>query len=514
MVQVYSVSNLHFPSVENTSTLSAISENNNRKPDSHRNRLVKSEDNQNVSPVYRNGIILSSFAMPIQNLLRIKKKNAVEVFKENEMNEPNEWDDLFEQEKLQHEWTAKEREDTFNAIVCNEPLSVPWKKFFCHIIGTVCISAACTTPSSLIPVHNILEQPEYWYEVMIPLLPVIMINCLYIPSSCSYYINIEYIKNARFLFKLFMFESIFSNAIIISFYLIWTHVFGYQFPVPYWGYLTVFVMVGSILVAIWLRYPLSWRRNLSFRRRVRFTHWNAFHGISTPIQYNTLAKVLSVFKNTYQPLIALFFPVLKKCNIWIGGKLTENSSLGDTSGSKIVNACIVVSRHTIQVCYIVGSITTDVTTWVLIGTNFFMNFYTCLKIVWTKRRNPEAIGRLSSMLQRLALSEIIEFMAPLSFMISFLVAYQGPNSTLIGNVGSSAFHYKKVEDIGNTVKNMVFFFIVDCSSIITNGVILWLTCKINFCKAIAALQLEFGSIICLIISFFGMVVSSISNSSF
>ena len=143
-----------------------------------------------------------------------------------------------------------------------------------------------------------------------------------------------------------------------------------------------------------------------------------------------------------------------------------------------------------------------------------MNFYTCLKIVWTKRRNPEAIGRLSSMLQRLALSEIIEFMAPLSFMISFPVAYQGPNSTLIGNVGSSAFHYKKVEDIGNTVKHMLFFFIVDCSSIMTNGFILWMTCKINFCKAIAALQLEFGPIICLIISFFGMVVSSLRKSSF
>ena len=514
MVQVYSVPNLHFPSVENTSTLSAMSENNTRKPYSRRNKLINFEDNQNVSPVHRNGILLSPFFMPIQNLLRIKKKNAVEVFKQNEINEQNAWDDLFEQEKLQHEWTAKEREDTFKAIVCNDQLSVPWKKSFCHIIGTVFISAACTIPSSLIPVHNILQQPEYWYEVMIPLLPVIMINCLYIPSSCSYYINIEYIRNARFLLKLFMFEFLFSNAIIISFYLIWTHVFGYQFPVPYWGYLTVFVMAGSILVAIWLRYPLSWRRNLSFRRRVRFTHWNVFHGISTPFQYNTLAKVLSISKKAYQPLIALLFPVLKKCNIWIGGKLTENSALGDTSGSKIANACIVVSRHTIQVCYIVGSFTTDATTWTLIGTNFFMNFYTCLKIVLTKRRNPEAIERLSSMLQRLALSEIIEVMAPLSFMISFLVAYQGPNSTLIGNVGSSAFHYKKVEDIGNTVKNMFFFFIVDCSSILTNGFILWLTCKINFFKAMAALQLEFGPIICLMISFFGMVVSNIRKSCF
>ena len=55
-------------------------------------------------------------------------------------------------------------------------------------------------------------------------------------------------------------------------------------------------------------------------------NWNVFHGVTTPFQYNTLGKVISFFENDYQPLIALGFPVLKKVNIWIGGKLTGNSS--------------------------------------------------------------------------------------------------------------------------------------------------------------------------------------------
>ena len=142
------------------------------------------------------------------------------------------------------------------------------------------------------------------------------------------------------------------------------------------------------------------------------------------------------------------------------------------------------------------------------GMTFIMNLYSCGKIVIQKKRNPRQLGELSFLLQNLAFIEMIEVMVSLSFMLSLLVAYFGPNSNLIGNVGSSLCHYRKIEDIRHTVTNMFALFLTDFSSIIVTGVLLKLFCNINLINVLIVMESEFGIVFCIILCFLGTGVST------
>ena len=226
---------------------------------------------------------------------------------------------------------------------------------------------------------------------------------------------------------------------------------------------------------------------------------NYVSGLVIPVIYNMLAKMLLTVSTEYQPIVSLGFPLLEKITSWICNKWVRKASSGDSSGAMLINNCVIATRHIIQLCYVLGSIATDTTSWVIMGMTFILNLYSCGKIVLQKKRNPRQFEDLSYLLQNLAFIEMVEVMVSLSFMLSLLVAYFGPNSNLIGNVGSSLFHYRKIEDIRHTVTNMFALFITDFSSIIVTGVILKLFCNINLMNVFIVMESEFGIVFCIIL---------------
>ena len=108
-------------------------------------------------------------------------------------------------------------------------------------------------------------------------------------------------------------------------------------------------------------------------------------------------------------------------------------------------------------------------------------------------------------LQDLAICELVEFMAALSFILVFSVAYFGPNANLFGNISNSYWNYVAIEDIALTLGNMTLFFLVDFSSIIVSALILWYFCNINLMKVLMVFLEEFGIDFGLILSF-GLIV--------
>ena len=72
------------------------------------------------------------------------------------------------------------------------------------------------------------------------------------------------------------------------------------------------------------------------------------------------------------------------------------------------------------------------------------------------------------------------------------MGYYGPNKDLLGNIGSSYWQYNAVDDVNHTIKYLIIFFLVDVSSLLLCGFLLWYFGKINLYNAFAALQEEFG----------------------
>ena len=84
-------------------------------------------------------------------------------------------------------------------------------------------------------------------------------------------------------------------------------------------------------------------------------------------------------------------------------------------------------------CEILGSVTTDIAAWVLIGVDVVANIYQCLRIVWIRSKNPGNIEMQTNLLQGLAVTELVEFYAPLVFILITALSYFTPAGVLIGN---------------------------------------------------------------------------------
>ena len=83
------------------------------------------------------------------------------------------------------------------------------------------------------------------------------------------------------------------------------------------------------------------------------------------------------------------------------------------------------------------------------------------------------------MIDELVLTERIETLVPLTYMICFAIAYYGPNAEILGSVKLDLWHFKPVLDIGNYMQNLFMLFSVDFMSLIMNGIILRTICNIN-----------------------------------
>ena len=98
-------------------------------------------------------------------------------------------------------------------------------------------------------------------------------------------------------------------------------------------------------------------------------------------------------------------------------------------------------------------------------------------------------------IEQLVLTERVETVIPLLYIITFMIAFHGPNAELIGNVKLTIWQYEAVTDINELLKNVFLFFAIDFSSAIVNGLILWTTCRINCFKILKQMQKEYWHIL-------------------
>ena len=80
---------------------------------------------------------------------------------------------------------------------------------------------------------------------------------------------------------------------------------------------------------------------------------------------------------------------------------------------------------------------------------------------------------------------------PITYVICFLTAYYGPNAEILGNVKASIWHYRAVAEPVAYLQNIFIFFLVDFSSGVINGILLWTTCKINVFTVLKNMQKTF-----------------------
>ena len=105
------------------------------------------------------------------------------------------------------------------------------------------------------------------------------------------------------------------------------------------------------------------------------------------------------------------------------------------------------------------------------------------------------------MVEELILTERIETLVPLIYIICFGITYYGPNAEILGRVKLDLWQYKPILDLENYMKNVFILFVVDFMSLVLNGIILQTTCNVNIFKILRNIQSEFWFVMAAIQAF-------------
>ena len=395
-------------------------------------------------------------------------------------------------ERISHERKANDRQEAFRSIILNEPTVFSWKQLSYNTFFTIMVSIIATTPFSLIPASDLVQEPDKWYEILFHGAVLIVVSNLGRAFEAGTCLNIQLLQTTRNL-SYFSLVGIFVMVLLlVTSYWIWTQTLFYQYPIPRLGTILHFVFYIPYIIFFWIIFPVDWRKNNTFRKRFFFYSCYCLYLIVMVILYDVITVIIKKTPDQYQPIAALLLSLLREASEMILIQVVTKSASGDARGAIIFMKYTIATRHTLIFCKIIGNSATKSTSFVLMAVDFFLNIYLCLRIIWLKKQQPNMMIKQIEKLQDLALYEMVEFQTPLAFIIVLCITYFGPNGALYGNVLNSYWTFKPVEDIYQTVTNMVIFFLVDFSSTVVSAILLFHFCEIRLWEVFLKLQAEFG----------------------
>ena len=364
------------------------------------------------------------------------------------------------------------------------------------LYGLLCllILTSAATSATLLPVHNAVINPDFWYEM------IFSTSSTFFLVACCTTIGIETVLNAfkgrmvRVILDIFITFKI-AEAFWISFiHFIWCNVLGYFEPFPY-KWLVIYKLCTPVALTRWWKViPLQKRMEPSFRKKymgnVGCYLWNAF--MSTQIFF--IKGLLQNVQREMQWVIAMLLPLTKIVNDYVLGKLIAIASLSENLRDSKMMVVIASS-----LCYSIGfailfTNVTKSTEFLLLGINFCINMSLVFKTIsLAKRVSTIAAETNDYRLQKqkvvaeLVLNETIEIIVPVAYIGSFLMAYYGPNDDVMGDVGCTIWKFEKADGLYSLI-GVLKMALFDSISVVLAGVLLWKFSRINifqeYCKTI------------------------------
>ena len=345
----------------------------------------------------------------------------------------------------------------------------------------------------IVPMHNLILYPEYWYEMgfqfVIGILPIGIGRTMY---EFSAWMNIDYILDIRHCRIIYLATAVTCIASMVGLYVIWVLILGNRYPMPFHVMLYALPMKVVELVMLWFRFPRNWRCNPDFRKRMKWLYVAAFVGdIIGNGSYTLLDYMFVKIPPSHQWILAIVLPFFNEFNVWTMKKLAGKASLGDLTRKDIVCTYNVNLRHTMFLTLKVSNGTTTTLIYILLA-SLLLNLYLAIKIIYFEKTHNQNKTTQIEMLQSLVLNELSTFMVPLVYLMVLMLAYFGPNHHLIGNVGNDYFGKTTISDIESTIMHLVTFFCCDTCGGIICASLLYVSIRINLPKAFLHIRKEFG----------------------
>ena len=369
-------------------------------------------------------------------------------------------------------------------------------KSFCGILIPF-VAALYSTTITCWPQHNVILYPEYWYEPLGPsIISNIMISTPAQLIGCSLVMEVNFLITIKNTVIMILSETCAFVTSYILVHITWVYGAGYPHPMPFIGQFCW--SIGAIMrtVTFWFLFPRNLRVNdKNFRRRIIayfcFTPLNMFIAVA----YSQLPSLFFIVPLKWQWCVGLLIPIFKKSNMYVNSKLVFKSAGSDKASARIVLICFVGSLHGLSVSLLLPNVTT-VTAYVVIFLDSLPNIWSFLSLIKSKMRDLGITNpKLNEDFLCFTAKELFELLVPLVYILSFVVAYYGPNAEIFGNVKNDYWQYEKVEDLSEKMNILATFILIDSIRGGIFAISLWSTCKLNMFEAYCTLVIKYGIMI-------------------
>ena len=352
--------------------------------------------------------------------------------------------------------------------------------------------ALFSSPILLYPQHNSIQHPKYWYEPIISgSLSVILTTSLDSLVSLKYYFREDSMVSLGVFFMLYVATVTACGLTYSMAVLLWTVGLEYNHPIPLMllgGYVQYSVHYITLNILFHKKVPSTNETTKRLRAFNISRAWTAF----VDLQFRGLSFIFSLAPSEYQWLLAFGIPLLREFNFRMVYRiLIENPKVKDGKMAVIIGINAFTSLY---VAIKLGHTATQTTSVLILSIDFILNIYSSLMII--NKHRSTAIDILSItrhlkemdyLVSKLILIELQEVLVPVSYVITVLIAYYGPNAEILGNIRNDYWQYESIEDIWETVKVVLVMFVFDGCSAIIAGFMLWRVCSIDVLRKTAKL---------------------------
>ena len=346
------------------------------------------------------------------------------------------------------------------------------------------------------PQHNVILNPEYWYE------PIAFSAIAIFSFSATVFIQMRLLFCAQEIMPLksflllYAFRLMGSITILVTIYLLWVGYFKLPHPMP--QTITIHNILNTFLAA-----PLSYlliftskmkEKIASFRKNLILFIVLSWMRILMATVYASVPR-LPIVKGEYLQLtLGIILPLMKKFNLWWNSKFAFNCN---KEISQIENIICVYCQHSFSLTIVLGSSQINhVTAFLLVVADTLMNGWSVRSIIKLHHQGTEAANaQKDKSLKHLALKEFLEILIPAVYCLSFTGSYLGPNYDIIGGIGSDLWHHEKTYNLFEKLGKILMFMSLETFRGIAFGLVLWKFFKLNMYSGYCFIIQKYGWLI-------------------
>ena len=399
---------------------------------------------------------------------------------------------IFVVEQIHPEQVRASNQGKYGQELLNPSLKSLTQLFFWDIGYLFIILMACilwSVPITAIPITNLIDFPSYWWEMLIN--GVLFANSLYVTGLTIAQIKIIFDIKISNLLKPFLWSYILhylSTAFpfCIS-YLIWTTWLGYNYPIPFIGLICYILSYTTHYAAIWFMFPKEMRKSKADKRKilayVLYRLW-LFFGT---IQRQPLNMMIGNL-GRMQWIMAIVLPMTREINLWAIEKIWNSLVQSNDNVLLISNIAVTVLAnlsHAVWVAIVISTKTSRFTTYCVLAVDVLFNIHETYRIIKRRQKvsstdiNNKTIEEWKRDVIKLTGIEIVEFLTPIAYSITFAMAFHGLNADIIGGLKFSDWQYKEIIDIHSFLSESGLMFVTDFTCMVVTAILLWKFSSVN-----------------------------------